>query len=85
MSGLTPIAYCFITPGMIFIVGGQGALAHKNNKLAFQLYKPAGDLFAPQLLGQDNRASNTMVLDKEKSLLEKSREYLVSVKKPTHE
>jgi hypothetical protein len=29
MSGLTPIGYCFIIPGMVFIIGGQGALAHK--------------------------------------------------------
>lgn len=51
MSGLTPIGYCFVIPGMIFIVGGQGALNYKQNKLAFQLYKPAADIFAPQLLG----------------------------------
>lgn len=51
MSGLTPIGYCFLIPGMIFIVGGQGALTHKSNRLAFQLYKPAADLFAPKLLG----------------------------------
>jgi hypothetical protein len=29
MSGLTPIGYCFVMPGMFFIVGGQGALSHK--------------------------------------------------------
>lgn len=69
MSGLTCIGYCFIVPGMIFIVGGQGALSHKENKLAFQLYKPPADIFYPQLLGEDNRISNSMVLDKDKSLI----------------
>ena len=29
MSGLTPIGYCFIIPGMVFIIGGQGALTYK--------------------------------------------------------
>ncbi len=73
MSGLTCIGYCFIVPGMIFIVGGQGALANNQNKLAFQLYKPPADIFCPKLLGEDNRISNSMVLQKEKSLLDKSR------------
>ncbi len=72
MSGLTCLGYCFIVPGMIFIVGGQGALAHKQNKLAFQLYKPP-DIFCPNLLGEDNRVSNSLLVEKEKSLLDQSR------------
>lgn len=50
MSGLTCLGYCFVVPGMAFIIGGQAAISHKENKLAFQLYKPP-DLFCPKLLG----------------------------------
>lgn len=83
MSGLTPVGYCFLIPGLIFVVGGQGAMSHKENKLAFQLYK-APDVFCPKLLGEDNKIDNSLVLE-EKSFLDRSKEYLVSVKKPTEE
>jgi dipeptide/tripeptide permease len=39
-SGMTCLGYSFLVPGMIFIIGGQGALDDNVNKINFELYRP---------------------------------------------
>ena len=40
-SGMTCLGYSFLVPGLVFCVGGQGALSNLENKLNFEIYQPA--------------------------------------------
>lgn len=40
-SGMTCLGYAFLTPGLVFCVGGQGALQNLENKLNFEVYRPS--------------------------------------------